>query len=213
LGCEGIAIDRQRAVELGKGFTGLGLGVHRMKTRQHGVTTIFILAAVTAVSVFWSREALVSETYSAELVRELFRLTLETPSIMFATPDDARQFDSEFHQEADANLAWLGDRVQTALDARDPSAVDLGPFQEDLPLVYGRLDPEEEGSLERAPAGPLRYVIGLRIEGEAPVHVPRMTMVKLELTLRNRPSRQALRALVTSIEASLAAKEAEEPRS
>ena len=77
--------------------------------------------------------------------------------------------------------------------------------------VIVRRGPDEDGSLGRAPHGPVRCVIGLSIDGEALFHVPAMTAVQLELTLLNHPSREALEALVAAIEAALAAPEADEP--
>ncbi|MBN1946433.1 MAG: hypothetical protein JW797_12210 [Bradymonadales bacterium] len=177
--------------------------------RRHLFRSRWLLLAAVAVLWLWSKEAMVSGSSSAELVRDLFRLSMDTPSIMFPTPEDDIRFHGEFRQRADTDLEWLANRIQAVLENRDQNAIELGRFQPDLPWVIAQRDPDEDGSLERAPLGPVRYLVNLQLRGEALSHVPAITAVSLDLTLQNRPSREALQALVASIEEALAASEPE----
>ena len=153
----------------------------------------------------WGTDAMAGETLTRELVTEQFLLGFATPSISFSSREAAESFHHEFNSRAGGGLKWLANRIQKALAACEHSTVELGEYRRDPPVVYAFRGPGEEGSLERAAPGPVRLVIVLDVEGQALLRVPRMTAVRLEVVLLNRPSREELDAFVARIEEAIAA--------
>jgi len=164
-----------------------------------------LTAVLVATALLWPQEALLSGSSRAEIVHEHFHLCLETPSITFLQPEDEQDYRWDAAR-AQSDLAWLGDRIELALARRDPQAIELASYRDELPVVAGWAHPEETASLEHAsPGSPLVVQLYLSPGGEAATHVPDLASVRLDLALQRPPERSALEALTSLIHQTLAA--------